>query len=323
VEYRNLGNSGLVVSAVGLGTNNFGGRATREQSKAVMDKALELGITCIDTSDSYPPGASKGMSEELIGEFLLGRRQDVVVATKFASPMGEGPFWRGASRRYIYNAVHDSLRRLQTDYIDLYQVHFPDPKTPIEETMRALDDLVRSGEVRYVGCSNFRSWQIVEAQWVAKSDHLSPFISAQNRYNLLERDAEAEVLPVCLKYGLGQLPYYPLAGGFLTGKYRQGEPPPENTRLAQGGRMADTTLTEGNFAALSKLERFAEDRSHSVLDLAIAWLAAQPAVSSVIAGATRPDQVEANVRAGEWQLSAEEAAEVAEMTSAPAPQATR
>jgi aryl-alcohol dehydrogenase-like predicted oxidoreductase len=310
VEYRNLGNSGLIVSAIGLGTNNFGGRTDRDQTEAILRKAIDCGVTCIDTSDSYPPGAPSGLSEEYIGEILKDHRREVVLATKFASSMGDGPLWRGASRRYIYNAVAASLRRLQTDYIDLYQVHFPDAATPIEETLRALDDLVRAGMVRYVGCSNFRGWQIVEAHWVAQSSHLSPFISAQNPYSLLDRAVEAEVIPACLKYGLGMLPFYPLASGFLSGKYRQGEPAPEGTRLASGGRMADRVMTDGNFATLQKLEQFAEARGRSVLELAIAWLAAQPAVSSVIAGATKPEQVEANVRALEWKLSESEVAEV-------------
>ncbi|HTE86500.1 MAG TPA: aldo/keto reductase [Dehalococcoidia bacterium] len=310
MEYRNLGKSGLVVSAIGLGTNNFGGRTGREQTEAVLCKALDCGITCIDTSDSYPPGEPSGRSEEFIGEILKAHRRDVILATKFGSPMGEGPLWRGASRRYLYNAVQDSLRRLQTDYIDLYQVHFPDSATPIDETLRALDDLVRAGMIRYTGCSNFRAWQIIEAHWAARTGGTTQFISAQNPYSLLDRAVEAEVIPTCMKYGLGVLPFYPLASGFLTGKYRRGEPAPEGTRLASGGRMAERTMTQENFATLQKLEEFAEARGHTVLELAIAWLAAQPAVGSVIAGATTPEQVEANVRAIEWSLTDAEVAEV-------------
>ena len=300
MEYRSLGNSGLQVSVVGLGTNNFGRRCDYEQTSSVINRALELGITCIDTADVY---GGNGMSEEFIGRALQGKRQDIVLATKFAARMGDGPYKVGASRRYVYNAVQDSLRRLQTDYIDLYQIHFPDAQTPIEETLRGLDDLVHSGMVRYIGCSNFTPVQVVEAHWVAKTEHLTRFISAQNRYNLLERDIEKELLPVCSRYGLGMLPFFPLASGFLTGKYRQGEAPPEGTRLAAGGGQADRTLTEGNFAILQKLDQFAQERSHSVLELAFAGLLAQPAVSSVIAGATKPEQLEANVKAGEWQLT--------------------
>ncbi|HTE86501.1 MAG TPA: aldo/keto reductase, partial [Dehalococcoidia bacterium] len=251
MEYRRLGNSGLQVSVVGLGANNFGRRCDREQTAAVIHHALDLGITCIDTADTYGP---TGLSEEFIGSALKSHRREVVLATKFGGPMGEGPFTSGASRRYIFQAVEDSLRRLQTDYIDLYQIHFPDPDTPIDETMRALNDLVRAGRVRYIGCSNFSAAQIVEAQWVARAGHLTPFVSAQNRYNLLERGVEEAILPVCSKYGLGMLPYVPLAGGFLTGKYRQGEPPPAGARLAEGGRQAERALTDANYTRLERLE---------------------------------------------------------------------
>jgi aryl-alcohol dehydrogenase-like predicted oxidoreductase len=315
VDFRNLGHSGLAVSLIGLGTNNFGGRIQREATQEVLEQALDCGITCIDTSDSYPPGAARGTSEEYIGEILKGRRQNVILATKFASPMGEGPLHRGGSRRYIYNAVQESLRRLQTDYIDLYQIHFPDDSTPIEETLRALDDLIRAGLVRYIGCSNFHGWQIVEAHWAATTGHLTPFISAQNRYSLLDRDVEGEVIPACAKYGLGMLPFYPLAGGFLTGKYHQGEAAPEGTRLAAGGRQAERIMTERNYDVLQRLEQFASDRGHTVLELAIAWLAAQPTVGSVIAGATSREQVVANVRAIEWKLNPTEVAEISALTA--------
>ncbi len=310
MEYRRLGRSGLVVSAVGLGTNNFGGRCDRAQSEAVVHHALELGITCVDTADMY----GRGQSEEFIGGAIKGHRQDVILATKFAGPMGEAPMQRGTSRRYTYDAVAASLRRLDTDYIDLLQIHFPDPETPIEETLRALDDLVHAGMVRYLGCSNFKAWQIVEAQWAARAEHLTPFISAQNRYNLLDRSIEAEVIPACLKYGLGVLPYPPLAGGFLTGKYQPGAPPPSGARLAAGGRQAEQTLSEGNFSVLQELQHFADSRGRTVLDVAIAWLVAQPTAGSVIAGATKPEQLDANVAAGDWKMSADEVAEVAQIT---------
>jgi aryl-alcohol dehydrogenase-like predicted oxidoreductase len=311
MEYRNLGNSGLQVSVAGLGCNNFGMRIDGAQTKAVVDKALELGINFFDTADVY---GGRGKSEEFLGSALKGRRREAIVATKFRSPMGEGPLWAGGSRRYIFDAVDDSLRRLGTDYIDLYQIHAPDRATPIEETMRALDDVVRSGKVRYIGCSNFDGWQVVEAQWVARTEHLMPFISAQNQYNLLERRVERELLPVCEKYGLGVLPFFPLASGFLTGKYRPGQSPPEGTRLALMGERAKQALSDENFDALAKLEEFIEPRGRSMVELAVGWLASHPVVSSVIAGATRPEQVEQNVRAVEWRLTPEEMAEVGAMT---------
>ncbi|MEX1253891.1 MAG: aldo/keto reductase [Dehalococcoidia bacterium] len=307
MEYRNLGRSGLQVSVVGVGCNNFGRRCDVEQTAAVVNKALELGVTLFDTADIYGP---RGLSEEYLGKALQGHRRDAVIATKFAGPMGEGSLWGGASRRYIVEAVEASLRRLGTDYIDLYQIHFPDARTPIEETMRALGDVVRQGKARYIGCSNFAGWQMVEAQLVAKAGHLSPFISAQNQYNLLDRRIERELVPAANAYGLGVLPYFPLASGFLTGKYQSGQAPPEGTRLAGAGPMADRILTEGNFETLAKLSSFAEQRGRSMVELAIGWLASQSHVGSVIAGATKPEQVEQNVSAGEWRLTPEELAEV-------------
>lgn len=306
MQYRNLGRSGLQVSVVGLGCNNFGGRLEIDQTRAVVDKALDLGITLFDTADVY---GGAGKSEEQLGEVLKGRRDQVVLATKFASPMGEGPMKRGASRRYIVQAVEDSLRRLQTDYIDLYQIHRPDSATPIEETLRALDDLVHAGKVRYIGSSNFTGWQVVESHYLAEKHNLEPFVSAQNEYNLLDRRIERELVPACDKYGVGILPFFPLASGFLTGKYRQGEEPPQGARLS-GGPMAGRVLNEGNFATLGKLESFAKDRGHTILELAIGWLASQAHIPSVISGATKPEQVEANVAAAEWTLTPDEIAEV-------------
>ncbi len=312
MEYRNLGASGLQVSVVGLGCNNFGRRCDAAQTKIVVEKAIDLGVTLFDTADIYGP---RGLSEEYLGAALKEHRRNVVIATKFAGPMGEGLLWGGGSRRYIFEAVDASLRRLGTDYIDLYQIHFPDVKTPIEETMRALDDVVRAGKARYIGCSNFASWQVVESQWVARDQHLTPFASAQNQYNLLDRRIERELAPACQKYGLGVLPYFPLANGFLTGKYRPGEPPPEGTRLAaMQGRGAEQTLTDANYGMLGRLETFAQERGHSMLDLAIGWLASQPFVSSVIAGATKPEQIKQNAAAAEWKLNGEEMAEVGKMT---------
>jgi aryl-alcohol dehydrogenase-like predicted oxidoreductase len=311
LEYRRLGKSGLEVSIVGIGCNQFGGKVSREETAAIAHRALDLGVNFFDTSDSYPAGGGpKGTSEEVLGAALKGHRRDAVIATKFANAMGDKPGWRGTSRRYIRNAVTDSLRRLQTDYIDLYQVHTPDFTTPILETLSALDDLVHEGLVRYVGCSNFSAWQIAEAYWTARTEHLTPLVSAQNQYNILVRNVEPEVLPACDRYGLGMLPFYPLASGFLTGKYRPGESAPADARLASGGRMAERTLTEGNFASLQKLESFVAGRGHTMLELAFAWLAARPSVSSIIAGVTKPEQVESNAHAVEWQMTAEEVAGV-------------
>ncbi len=307
MEYRHLGRSGLQVSVVGLGCNNFGMRCDFDQSKAVVHQALEAGITLFDTADVY---GGQGRSEEFLGKILKGRRQDVVIATKFGMKMGEGPHKSGGSRKYIISAVEDSLRRLDTDYIDLYQMHRPDPETPIEETLRALDDLVTSGKVRYIGNSNYAGWQVAEAHYVAKQGNLAPFISAQNEYNLLDRRIEGELVPACNKFGLSILPYFPLASGFLTGKYRQGQDLPAGTRLANAGPMAARVLTEKNYEMLGKLEAFADARGKTMLDLAIGWLASLPHVGSVIAGATKPEQVDQNVAAGAWRLTAEELAEV-------------
>ncbi len=229
-------------------------------------------------------------------------------------PVGEGPLNRGASRRHVFDAVEGSLRRLGTDWIDLYQIHFPDVTTPIEETLRALDDIVRQGKVRYIGCSNFASWQMVEAQWTARTQHFTPLISSQNEYNLLDRRIERELVPACQEYGLGILPYFPLASGFLSGKYRQGEKPPEGTRIAAWGARGEEILSERNFAILSGLERFAEERGKTVLDVAIGWLASHAYVPSVIAGATKPEQVEQNVKAADWRLTPEEMSEVDAIT---------
>jgi aryl-alcohol dehydrogenase-like predicted oxidoreductase len=307
MEYKNLGRSGLQVSVVGLGCNNFGMRCDYAASEVVVNKAIDEGINLFDTADVY---GGQGKSEEFLGGILKGRRNDVIVATKFAMKMGEGPHKSGGSRRYIMSAVEDSLRRLQTDYIDLYQMHRPDPTVPIDETLRALDDLVKSGKVRYIGHSNFSGWQAVEAHFVAEKGNMTPFISAQNEYSLLERRIENELVPACDKYGVGILPFFPLASGFLTGKYRQGQDLPGGTRLASAGPMAARILTDKNYETLRKLESFAEQRGKTMVDLAIGWLASLPHVGSVIAGATKPEQVTQNVAAGNWRLNAEELAEV-------------
>ena len=309
MEYRRLGRSGLHVSLAGLGCNNFGMRIDYGAAEKVTNAALDAGITLFDTADVY----GRGASEEMLGRALGARRHEVIIATKFAAPMGEGPMERGGSRHRIAEACEASLRRLGTDYIDLYQMHMPDPDTPIEETLRALDDLVRSGKVRYIGNSNYKGWQIAEAHWTAETHHLTKMVSAQNHYNLMERGVEAEVVPACNHYGLGMLPYFPLASGFLTGKYRPGQGVAEGTRLAAWGERAQGVLTDENFATLERLESWAEERGRTVLDLAIAWLSSQSHVSSVISGATKPEQLDANAAAVEWVLTAEEVAEVASL----------
>jgi len=307
VEYKNLGRSGLQVSVVGLGCNNFGMRCDYDASEKVVNKAIDQGINLFDTADVY---GGQGKSEEFLGRILKGRRHDVVIATKWGMKMGEGPHKSGGSRKYIMAAVEDSLRRLQTDYIDLYQMHRPDPTVPIDETLRALDDLVTAGKVRYLGHSNFAGWQAAEAHFVAQKGNFTPFISAQNEYSLLERRIEAELVPACNQYGVSVLPFFPLASGFLTGKYRQGQDLPAGTRLANAGPMAARVLTDKNYEMLGKLEAFAEARGKTMVDLAIGWLASLSHVGSVIAGATKPEQVEQNVAAGGWKLTADELAEV-------------
>ena len=311
MEYRNLGNSGLKVSAVGLGCNNFGMRNDAEQTRAIVHRSLDEGITLFDTADIY---GNRGASEEMLGKALGERRRDAVVATKFGMAMGDGPYLRGGSRRYVIAAAEASLKRLGTDYIDLYQIHQPDSETPQQETLEALNDLVRSGKVRYIGSSNFAAWQAVDAHWISRANDLAPYVSAQNQYNLLDRRIERELVPACRQFGVGILPYFPLASGFLTGKYRRGAEPPKGTRLSLMKRMADQTLTDENFAKLERLDKFARDHNHTLLELAVGWLASQPQVSSVISGATSPEQVTQNVKAGNWKLTSEELAEVDKLT---------
>jgi len=297
MEYRRLGDSGLVVSVVGLGGNNFGRRIDLDATRAVVNAAFDEGITLIDTADIY------GESEDYLGKLLRGNRDDLVIATKFGNPFGLGPDWEAlGGRRYVRRAVESSLRRLRTDYIDLYQLHRPDRRTPIEETLAALDELVREGKVRYIGISNAGGWQIADADWTARTKGFSRFVSVQNHYNLLEREIEVEVIPACKRFGLGILPYFPLASGLLTGKYRRGEPPPAGTRLA--GRTE--ALTDRAFDTVERLEKYAAERGRSLLEVAIGGLAAQPCVASVIAGATKPDQVRANVAAAAWTPSKED-----------------
>src|SRR5437763_8060582 len=307
MNVRNLGRSGLRVSLVGLGCNNFGQRMDLESSRAVIHKALDCGITLFDTADVY---GGRGGSETVLGQVLGDRRKDIVLASKFGMAMDEGEK-KGASRRYIMAAVEASLKRLKTDWIDLYQQHRHDPLTPIDETLRALDDLVRAGKVRYIGCSNFSAAQLVEAQWTARHHNLNAFVSAQDEYSLLKRDLERENLPVMQSYGLGLLPYFPLASGLLTGKHKRGGAA-AGTRLATPAFSA--LMKEKNFDIVEKLEAFVKARGHSMLELAFAWLAARPTVASIIAGATRPEQIEANVKAVSWDLTGEEMKEIDELT---------
>ncbi|MBO4204717.1 aldo/keto reductase [Micromonospora echinofusca] len=308
MTYRRLGDSGLVVSVVGIGCNNFGRKLDRDGTRAVVDAALDVGINFFDTADIY--GEPQGGSEEQLGAALKGRRDDVVLATKFGMDMSgmNGPdFGARGARRYIARAVEASLRRLGTDHIDLYQMHEPDPGTPIEETLRALDDLVTAGKVRYLGNSNFSGWQIADADWVARTAGTTPFISAQNHYSLVERSVEAEVVPACERFGLGLLPFFPLANGLLTGKYRRGEAPPAGSRLSQGGRYA-ARLAAAPWDTIEAIGAYAAERGLTMLQVAIGGLAAQPAVTSVIAGATTPGQVRDNAAAGVWQPSDEDLA---------------
>jgi aryl-alcohol dehydrogenase-like predicted oxidoreductase len=307
MELRNLGSSGLKVSLAGLGCNNFGMRVDEARTKEVVAAALDHGVTLFDTSDSY--GNTK--SEEFLGRALAGHRDEAIIATKVGSPLGPQPHLQGASRRRIVYACEQSLRRLGTDWIDLYQLHFPDPSTPMEETLAAFDDLVRAGKVRYLGSSNLPGWQIADAEHVARASGGARFVSAQNEWSLLVRDAERDVVPACARYGIGVLPYFPLTSGLLTGKYRKGEPFPEGTRFASSAYFQQYA-TDANFDKVERLTKVAESRGHTILELAMSWLAAQPTVSSVIAGATKPEQVAANAAALAWTLTDDDAAAIEE-----------
>ena len=307
MEYRNLGSSGLRVSLVGLGCNNFGMRLDLEQTRAVVDRAFDLGITLFDTADMY---GGRGGSETQLGKILGHRRKDIVLASKFGMAMSDDGTKIGASRRYIMSAVEDSLRRLKTDWIDLYQLHQPDPLTPLDETIQALDDLVTQGKIRYIGCSNLPSWQVVESQWISKSMGLNRFVSCQDEYNILNRNVEAELIPAMQKYGCGLLPYFPLASGLLTGKYKRTEMP-EGARLTDMPTFANRIyLTDENFDIVDNLNEFAHKTGHSILELAFGWMASRPTTASIIAGATKPEQIDANVAAVNWVLSQSEIDEV-------------
>ncbi|MFZ2005644.1 MAG: aldo/keto reductase [Stellaceae bacterium] len=312
MEQRNLGKSGLQVSLVGLGCNNFGGRIDFDATKAVVHKAFDLGITLFDNADTY--GDPKGGAEDFLGRILGDRRKDIVLATKFGRPMDASGTREGASRRYIVEACEASLRRLQTDYIDLYWQHIEDQRTPIEETLRAMDDLVRQGKVRYIACSTLTAWQVVEAEWTSRSLGLEHYVACQERYSLLEREYEPNMAAMVEAYGLGLIPFSPLANGLLTGKYRRDAAPPAGARLTVTQRMAERYLTGRNWAIVEKLADFCASRGRSMLELAMSWLASRPAVSSIIAGATRPEQLEQNVRAVEWALSSEDLQEIDRLT---------
>ena len=310
VEHRRLGASGLKVSQLGLGGNTFGRAVDAAETAGIVAAALDLGVNFYDTADVY----SQGVSETYLGAALAGKRDQAVIATKVHGPMGSGPNERGSSRAHIIAGVDASLDRLHTDYIDLLQLHAWDAETPLEETLRALDDLVRAGKIRYVGCSNFSAWQMVWGLWLADRRGWAPFVTNQSRYSLLSREVERELLPACRAFGVGLIPYFPLAAGILTGKYREGEPAPEGTRGYNNERFFRVFGTPRNFAIVRKLEDWARKREHTLTDVAIAWLLAQPAVSSVITGVTRPEQVETNVAAAAWTMTAEDVAEVTALT---------
>lgn len=311
MEYRQLGSAGVRVSAIGLGTNQFGGKVDQAGVNNIIDAAIDLGINLIDTADVY----TGGNSETTLGVALKGRWDKVVLATKVFNPMGEGTNDKGSSRYHIMNGVEASLRRLQSDHIDLYQLHRWDDNTPIEESLRALDDLVRSGKVRYIGASNYAAWQLARANLLAELRGWSSFVSIQNHYHMFERTLEQEVLPYTTQYKVGILPYFPLAGGFLTGKYQEGQAAPAGSR-GENNAYVQRYMTTGNYAKVRQMTAWAEERGHTMAELAHAWLLAHPAVSSVISGATKVDQIQANAKSAEWALSEAELSEINQILDA-------
>ena len=316
MEQRNIGRSGLRASLLGIGCNNFGPRLDVAATKRVVYRALDVGVTFFDTADAY----GLGSSESQLGEVLGDRRKDVILASKFGMAMDKEGKLAGGSRRYIMTAIEASLKRLRTDWIDFYQLHQPDPATPIEETMRALDDLITQGKVRYIGCSNLPAWQVVEANCTAAARGTAPFLACQEEYSLLVRDIDRELLPAIKKHGLSLLPYRPIAGGFLTGKYKRNAPAPEGARLATSAmkRFADKFLTNENYDRLDRLEAIGKEGGRSLLDIAFGWLASKPFIPSVIAGASTPEQVDLNCKAVTCNLSAEELSRI-EAVFTPAP----
>jgi aryl-alcohol dehydrogenase-like predicted oxidoreductase len=316
MQQRTLGSTGIKVSTLGLGCNNFGLRMPVEASREVIHKALDVGITFFDTADVY---GNKGGSETALGMYLGNRRKDIFIASKFGNPMDEAGAKSGGSRAYVKEAVEASLRRLKTDYIDLYQMHRPDPKTPIEETLRALDDLVKQGKIRFIGFSQLAGWELAHRHWIAKYHKLSPVSAVEIEYSLLNREPERELIPAMREYGVGLLPFYPLASGFLTGKYKLGAAMPDGARLTKGKSYSDLFMTEANWEKLEKLRSFSAARGHSLLELALSWLAAQPVVLSVIAGATQAEQVARNAQAIGWVLTSAELDEINAITGKPRP----
>lgn len=305
MEYRQLGKAGVKVSAIGLGTNRFGSVVPEAGVKSIIDLALDLGVNFIDSADIY----AKGDSETALGKALKGRWDRVVLATKFSMEMGSGPNDQGASRYHMLNAVEGSLRRLQSDHIDLYYVHRWDEHTPIEETLRGLDDLIRAGKLRYIGASQFAAWQLAHANLLAEIRGWTPFAALQLEYSMFERSVEREALPYCRAQQVGFVPFFPLAGGFLTGKYRRGQPAPKGSR-GENSPYVQSFMTDAHYDKIEKLEAWANAHGHDLLELALSWLLAQPAVCSVISGATKPEQLQANAKAADWKLSAAEVDEV-------------
>lgn len=304
--YRPLGPSGLKVSVIGLGTNRFGSQNVPEEKvRSIVDYAQEAGLNMLDSANAY----QGGRSEEALGRALKGRWDRFVLATKFYMEAGPGPNDRGASRYHIMNAVEASLRRLQSDHIDLYYLHRPDPNTPVEETLRALDDLIRAGKVRYIGCSDFAAWQLAHANLLAELKGWTKFAVIQSEYSLLARDVEREVLPYCRAYNVGFVPYFPLAGGFLSGKYKRGRPAPADSR-GESSKYVQGFMTDSGYDKLEKLESWSQTRGRGLNELAQAWLMAQPQICSVISGATKLEQVQANVKAADWTMQADEVKEV-------------
>ena len=307
--YRKLGASGLHVSAIGLGCNPFGNEVDPATAQAIVDQAIELGVNYFDTADSY----YEGRSEDYLGRALKGKRQQVLIATKFGNRVGPGANDRGASRHHILASCEASLKRLQTDYIDLYQVHSPDRDTPTEETLDALNSLIQQGKVRYIGCSNYFEWEVAEAHWLAWARNLQSFITCQDFYNLLYRDIEKRMVPMCIKYGLGLIPYLPLAGALLSGAYQRNVPPEPGSR----GAIRPTFKfwdSDRNWTVQENLSAFAEQRGWALPSMSIAWLLSRPQVPTVIAGADRPEHIEANVGALEVVFSAEDLAELDRIT---------
>ncbi len=305
MEYRRLGASGVRVSVIGLGGNTFGRYADERQTADIIATALDAGVNFLDTADIY----NAGVSEQFIGKALRGQRERTLIATKVGMRMGPGPNENGSSRKHIFDSVHASLRRLDTDYVDLLQIHAFDAETPLEETLGALNDLVQAGAVRYIGCSNYDAWRLTQALWISDRRNWAPFVSVQPEYNLLSRDIERELIPACQEFGVGVIPYYPLAAGVLTGKYKPGQPAPEHTRGYNNPNFAGRLQREALETA-QRLDEWAQERGHTVGELALAWLVAQPAVATVIAGVRAPEQVIANARAGEWKLSADDLAAI-------------